>query len=270
MHVRSLGFRTDLALLTSTGSTVEDRGTHLVVRTPSNPGYHWGNFLLLAQAPVPGGEREVVGAFHTEFPDAAHVAIGIDCAEDGSSPLEDGARERFAAGGAPVSEDVVLAATALVQPLTPLATVTVRPLSSDEDWAQRAELGATIDDVSDAAAHAAYQQARNDHERAMAAAGDGERFGAFVEDRLVATAAVYRTEPTLARFQNVETHADLRRQGIGATVVHAAGRHALDTLGVERLVMVAEADGPAIGMYRRLGFEDVERQVAAYRAPGAR
>ena len=29
---------------------------------------------------MPGGEREVVGAFHTEFPEADHVSIGIDTA----------------------------------------------------------------------------------------------------------------------------------------------------------------------------------------------
>ena len=76
MHVSSLGFRTDLALLTASGSVVEDRGTHLVVRSPDNPSYFWGNFLLLAQPPVPGGEKEVVAAFHTEFPLADHVS---DC-----------------------------------------------------------------------------------------------------------------------------------------------------------------------------------------------
>ena len=81
MHVSSLGFRTDLALLTSSGSVVEDRGTHLVVRSPDNPSYFWGNFLLLAQPPVPGGEREVVAAFRTEFPLAEHVSIGIDTAD---------------------------------------------------------------------------------------------------------------------------------------------------------------------------------------------
>ena len=79
MHVSSLGFRTDLALLTASGSVVEDRGTHLVVRSPDNPSYFWGNFILLAQPPVPGGEREVVGAFHTEFPAADHVSIGLSC-----------------------------------------------------------------------------------------------------------------------------------------------------------------------------------------------
>jgi hypothetical protein len=59
MDVHSLGFRTDLALLTASGSVVEDRGTHLVVRSPDNPSYFWGNFLLLAAAPVPGGERRL-------------------------------------------------------------------------------------------------------------------------------------------------------------------------------------------------------------------
>ena len=81
MHVSSLGFRTDLALLTASGSVVEDRGTHLVVRSPDNPSYFWGNFILLAQPPVPGGEREVVGPVHTEFPAADHVCNGIETAD---------------------------------------------------------------------------------------------------------------------------------------------------------------------------------------------
>ena len=51
MHIRSLGFRTDLRLLEITGSDIEDRGTHLVIRTPANPTYFWGNFLLLNSSP---------------------------------------------------------------------------------------------------------------------------------------------------------------------------------------------------------------------------
>src|SRR5262245_53706707 len=51
MDIASLAFRTDLAMLEHSGSVVEDRGSHLVVRTPDNPTYWWGNFLLLATAP---------------------------------------------------------------------------------------------------------------------------------------------------------------------------------------------------------------------------
>ena len=111
MHVSSLGFRTDLALLTASGSLVEDRGTHLVVRTPANPSYYWGNFLLLAQAPVPGGEREVVGAFRTEFPEARHVSIGIDRPD-----LADESRAAFEAAGLTIDVASVLTATALRAP----------------------------------------------------------------------------------------------------------------------------------------------------------
>ena len=47
MNRMPVGWATDLAILELTGSTVEDRGDHLVVRTPENPDYHWGNCLLV-------------------------------------------------------------------------------------------------------------------------------------------------------------------------------------------------------------------------------
>src|SRR5215470_5926613 len=47
VEVRSLGYRTDLAILALEGSQVTDHGDHLVIRTPGNPDYWWGNFLLL-------------------------------------------------------------------------------------------------------------------------------------------------------------------------------------------------------------------------------
>ena len=47
MQVTSLGFRTDLALRVLEGAEVTDRGDYLVVRSPDNPTFYWGNFLLL-------------------------------------------------------------------------------------------------------------------------------------------------------------------------------------------------------------------------------
>ena len=78
MHLRSLGYRTDLALLRLDGSVVEDRGTHLVVRTPANPTFHWGNFLLLPRPPEPGRAEHWVETFEREFPDALHRTFGVD------------------------------------------------------------------------------------------------------------------------------------------------------------------------------------------------
>ena len=69
--VRSLGYRTDLALLTLGGSTLEQRDDHVLVRTPDNPLHWWGNFLLLPRAPAAEDDRAWLDRFAAEFPDAA-------------------------------------------------------------------------------------------------------------------------------------------------------------------------------------------------------
>ncbi len=257
MHVTSLGHRTDLALLTAAGSTVEDRGTHLVVRTPDNPTYFWGNFILLPSPPVPGGEREVIGAFHTEFPDAEHISIAIDTGE-----LDADARARFEAGGLVVDTSLVLTATALVKPLAPVLPVEIRALESDLDWEGRAYLSQTLYPETPEESFLAFARGKNVQERRLVDAGSGQRFGAFLEGIQIATAAVFRTEPGVARFQSVETHPEFRRQGLAANVVHAAGAYALANLDVTTLVIVADEDGPATGIYQRLGFVDAERTIA--------
>lgn len=254
MNVSSLGFRTDLALLTASGSVVEDRGTHLVVRSPDNPSYFWGNFLLLAEPPVPGGEREVVAAFRTEFPLADHVSIGIDTAE-----LTDEARAAFEDAGLTVDVATVLTATTLEPPREVEAEV--RALDGEEDWEARARLSRHVDARPTEEAFMTFARQKNVQERRLVDAGRGQRFGAFVDGELIATAGVFVTEDGVARFQSVETHPDHRRQGLAAAVVHAAGRHALDHLGVRTLVIVADTDGEAIGVYRRLGLADHERQL---------
>jgi len=261
MHVSSLGFRTDLALLTSSGSVVEDRGTHLVVRTPANPTYYWGNFLLLAEAPVPGGEREVVAAFRTEFPEAGHVSIGIDRPD-----LTPEAHAAFEAAGLTVDVASVLTATGLVAPRE--VDGEVRELRSEEDWESRARLSWAIEDRDDEESHLRFARGRNVQEQLLVAAGRGARFGVFVDGEVVSTAAAFITEDGVARFQSVETHPDHRRRGLAAAAVHAAGQYALDRLGARTLVIVADDDGEAIGVYRRLGFADAERQLMLERRAG--
>ena len=261
MDVSSLGFRTDLALLTASGSVVEDRGTHLVVRSPDNPSYFWGNFILLAQPPVPGGEREVVGAFHTEFPAADHVSIGIDTAD-----LSEDSRAAFEAAGMTVDVATVLTASSLQPPREVEAEV--RLLDGDDDWEARARLSHGLYPQTSEERFMTFARQKNAQERRLVEAGRGGRFGAFVADELVSTAGIFVTEDGVARFQSVETHPDHRRKGLAAAVVHAAGRHGLDRLGVRTLVIVADTDGEAIGIYRRLGFEDTERQLMLEKRSG--
>jgi GNAT superfamily N-acetyltransferase len=266
MHVTSLGFRTDLALLTSSGSVVEDRGTHLVVRSPDNPSYFWGNFILLEKPPVLGGEKEVVAAFRTEFPEADHVSIGIDTAD-----LSEESRAAFEAAGMTVDVATVLTTGTLVPPRE--VDAEVRELVGDEDWEARARLSQQLYPQTPEEAFMTFARQKNAQERRLVDAGRGTRFGVFVDGVLASTAAIFVTEEGVARFQSVETHPDHRRKGLAAAAVHAAGQHGLDHLldgaGVRTLVIVADTDGDAIGIYRRLGFTDSERQLMMEKRSGA-
>ena len=78
MDVVSLGCRTDLALLRAGGSTVEDRGDHLVVRSPHNQTHWWGNFLLLDGPPAEEDAVRWLERFAATFPAAQHVAFAVD------------------------------------------------------------------------------------------------------------------------------------------------------------------------------------------------
>ena len=49
MIVRSLALTTELALATTRGR-ITDRGDYIVVETPDDPGYYFGNLLVLPAA----------------------------------------------------------------------------------------------------------------------------------------------------------------------------------------------------------------------------
>lgn len=262
MFIRSLGLRTDLRLLEMTGSEIEDRGTHLVIRTPANPTYFWGNFLLLKQLPIPGGEREVIGAFHTEFPEAEHVAIGIDSPDDLTVAMQP-----FVDAGMEIDSGTVLTASTLVEPRLIADGVVIRALESDDDWEARARLSQRLWAKTDEDTFMTFARRRNEQERALVANGVGQRFGAFIGDDMVSTAAIFVTHAGVARYQSVETHSDHRRQGLAAAVVHAAGQHALAAYKLESLVIAADTDGDAIRIYRGLGFTDFERHNLLERRP---
>jgi len=59
----------------------------------------------------------------------------------------------------------------------------------------------------------------------------------------------------------VETHPGYRRRGLAGALVAMAGHHGITDLDATALVIVADPRGPAIDLYRSLGFRDTEHQV---------
>jgi ribosomal protein S18 acetylase RimI-like enzyme len=260
--VRSLGFRTDLVLRRLAGATVEPREGYLVVRTPQNPGFYWGNFLLVPAPPGAGDAERWLAQFEAEFPAARHVAIGVD-GTDG----ELGAAESFVTAGLSASVSTVLTADRLEAPGAAFDAARLRPLDSDEDWEQAVRLRLDIDGPTDEAERT-FVVRRAAEMRSLVEAGHGVYVGAFVDGVMRSGLGLFATGDGVGRYQTVETHPEFRRRGLARSLVTFAADLGRQSYGIERVVIVADPDDVAVRLYRRLGFTDLERQVEWQRAPG--
>ena len=263
---RSLGWATDLAVL-APSATFEARDGHLVVRTPGNPGYYWGNFLLFPAAPGPGDLARWEAAFTAAFghePRVRHTTFGWD-----DPAGTEGAIAEFVAAGYEPYASVVLSAGVddLRRPPRHADDVVVRPLASDADWAQAlVNQVACREDGHAEAAYLPFKRAQMAAHREAMEAGHGRWYGAFRGDRLVADCGLY-VQDGLARFQAVGVAPDARRQGVCGALVLAVARDGVEALGARTLVMAAEPDAPAEGIYRAIGFRPTERQLGVCRWP---
>ncbi|MBV9292877.1 MAG: GNAT family N-acetyltransferase [Frankiales bacterium] len=255
MEVRSLGWQTDLMVRRLAGSSVEDRGDHIVVRTPHNPDYWWGNFFLMPAPPRAGDAETWLAQFAAEFPGAAHVAIGLD-GVDGDVGHEPDLR---AAGLVP-ELSVVLTTTTLPQPVRVDPAAEVRALTTDEDWEQETALRLLVRDVDEVAGER-FIRRRIAETRELIDSGRGLWVGGFVDGRLVSSLGLVTDGSGLGRYQTVETHPEFRRRGLAGLGIRHAAELAMASYGVNRLVIIADVDYFALDLYRRLGFADAERQA---------
>jgi ribosomal protein S18 acetylase RimI-like enzyme len=259
VRITSLGFRTDVALRVLEGAEVTDRGDYLVIRTPGNPDFWWGNFLLLAGLPGPGRARAWLARFAAEFPAARHVALGIDVTDDPEIPQD------FAAAGLEVDRATVLTAAELRPPARPNTEAEIRPLYSDADWRQSVDLAARcLDDGKPGD----FLERRAAARRRLTQTGAGVWFGAFTSGRLLAQLGLFDVGGGYARYQHVETDPAARRHGLAGTLVWTAGRYGREVLGTSTFVIVAHPAEAAIRIYRACGFTARQSQLSFDRAPG--
>jgi ribosomal protein S18 acetylase RimI-like enzyme len=262
VDVISLGLRTDLALLELGGTQVEDRDNYLVVRSPHNPTFWWGNFLVLPGVPPPGQTDAWLSRFADEFPTAEHLTLAFD---GNAGRVDDLAA--FTERGLRCEASTVLSTSLVHEPPQPNHEASYRELSSDDDWAQSVELRVACNDEQEENAFREFAIRKVATNRALAEAGHGGWFGAFVDGHLHSQMGLFSASPGLARFQSVETHPDARGRGLAGTLVHHVSQYGFRELGATTLVMVADPDYSAIRLYRSVGFADGESQLQAEKPP---
>ena len=262
MDIRSLGFRTDIALRVLEGSECVDHGDHLVIRSPANPSFWWGNYLLLTKPPAPGSAASWLSRFAAEFPAARHMAFGVDVTEQGEVDPAG-----FEAAGLRRTREVVLTAAAVHEPPRPQHAADYRPLAGPDDWRQAAELRAACYPDEEPGG-SDFLDRRIATQRRLAEYGHGSWFGAFTGTRLVSQLGIFSVGGGIARYQSVETHPAARGQGLAGTLVYQAGLYAAAELAATTQVIVAEAGHQAERVYRSVGFE-VSEDTVSFELPPA-
>ena len=253
MIISSLGFQTNFIFSRFSGS-VTDRGSYTVIATPSNPGYHWGNFLIFDRAPKPGDLKAWKAVFDREFPGYKTPNHYLFAWEKPGSNQND--YQEFLDAGFEFEPSLVLAAKQLKSPPHLNKDIRIQKMTADRDWDDVIALQMRCADpkyLADYAAHERFKRAQFAEYRKLSEAGRGFWFGAYLGSVLVADLGIFY-EGKIGRYQVVETHPDYRKKGICGSLVYEAGTTAFKEFGVTELVMEADPDYHAARIYESVGF----------------
>ena len=266
MELKSLGYQSDLIFPRFEGE-VTDCGSYLRIRTPLNPSYWWGNYLLFDSAPQVGDYDIWAKLFEKEIgtpPEIQHMVFAWDLSE------QEAHIDAFIEAGFKLESTVVMTTRVLNPPPRTNKDIEMRPLTSSKDYAELLELEMLLglEEGFSGEGHKQFltrKQARYDQ---MIKAGLGAWFGAYSQGKLVAHMGLFHNGE-IARYQTVGTHPDYRRKGIAGTLVHYVGEYGQTKFGIKDLVMLADDNYFAKDIYASVGFKPTELIYALERPPGS-
>ena len=263
--MQNLACRTD-AIFHRRDGVIEEHPDYWIIRTPSNPSFWFGNYVLFKQAPRAGDLEGWLEIYHRAFGDTLnHLVLGWD------EPVP-GALQQFLDAGFIPSHGLALSLTVPPENTRINPELTIRPLGTQDEWEAMVAQQIEVDreDFTYPEDGGVFRRKQMVAAKQMAEAGHGDWWGAFLGAELVGGMGLYFDEgKTVGRFQYVSTAAKHRRQRVCTTILNHVVRHAFTQIKSEVLVICtdAEDDNPAIPTYRNFGFCDAMPNYAFRRPP---
>lgn len=258
----NLGYHTD-AIYHRLDGEIADRGDYYLIRTPSNPTYYWGNYLLFKSEPKEGSFASWINIHEKEFgPMPDYIAIGWDS-------LKKGEVSEFKAHGFTLSEDVVLSLGEAPNEVQTNPDLVARKFARDSDWQSSIEeqiaecpVEISVEDYRIFISDQMYNHRRKQEN------GHGNYWGAFLNDKLVGDMGIFfdRVEK-IARFQSIATVAAYRRKRVCSTLLNQVIKSTFAEEQIDTLVIAAEHNSIAESIYRSFGFSDHGMQFRAFLKP---
>jgi len=257
-------WRTDF-ILHRHGALVRERDDCIVVRTPDNPTYYWGNFLLLPQAPADADLAFWRARFVQEIgalqPASLHEAFGINRPPDGADlPGWEAAGFELIESSVLRLRPAQLCAAAAAQ----RGMLQFEQLDLVRDIDAIVELECADTHGFEPAGYAAYRRRQLQRYAAMAQQDAAAWFGVRCDGVLAADCGLMHDGP-LGRFQRVATHPAYRRRGLCTALVHGVSAWGFKHWGLDEILMCADPHDVAIGIYESLGYERFGRDCCLQR-----
>lgn len=245
-----LGLRTDLGLASVDGSVIPGPDS-IAVKTPTSPGFWWGNFVVFPGPPREGDRARWEAIFDRAFrglPSVRHRNFTWDPDSDA-----EGASSEFIEQGYAATRQVFMVHDGSFQP-EPLGDFDLRAFDSPSDWIECLEIHHRClvgEQATDPFRR--YQAEQIERYRWLHDSGRGLWVGAYRGGRMVGSAGVYRGEGW-ARYQAVSTTPEFRGRGAASAILARLGGFAFDAWRVEQLVLMTGDRHPARALYSKLGF----------------
>jgi GNAT superfamily N-acetyltransferase len=249
ININNLGYHTDCIARKLEGEFTE-RDSYFVLQMRNNPTYHWGNLLIFRREPQKDDFQNWISAFKTEFGEKlGHITFGWESQEIGCI-------DSFVQAGFSLESESVLVLEELKQNQNSRNDLIIRRIDSDEDWAKVLDLQVYISEGENPSKEFVEFKTRGFQAyRTLSENGDGNWWGAFLDDRLIGDMGLYFNESLeTGRFQSVETHPDYRRAGVCSKLLHSVASDALKKNPSIKLVICTEKGSNAERIYLKLGF----------------
>lgn len=259
MIINSLYLKSSLIFARNESDIVE-RESYIAIKTPNNPGFHWGNYLIFKKAPKAGDIPVWKAIFAKEFPyysEIRHYVFAWDELKEPETP-------EYLEHHLELEKSIALMTDELISPKFYNKDIFIRPLQTPDDWL-KADILQTLTREPHFSYERYFEFKRNQSlsYQNLEKKGQGHRFGAFIGDEIVADLGIF-FEGSTGRYQNVVTHPDYRRKGICATLVYESGKYIQEKYQVKTLVMVADPEYHAAKIYESVGFKPKEESWNLY------
>ena len=234
-------------------SVIEDVGDALVIVTPKNPYWRWGNLIVLKNPPRSDDVARWRELYEKRIaPNQVNPNRLVTW--DGLA-AESSVIEAYTKDNLTFSPFDVLILNSLLPSPNHNDQITIKEIGdNDEEWHEVIESNIESFGVKDTSDYPDYAERRIADHRSMVASGRGRWYAARVDGEFAGSLGVFAGDG-LCRFQEVAVRPKFQRRGIASTLVHYAAARAREEYLNNPQVIVADPNGNAINIYRQLGFE---------------